>query len=52
MSDTFDVVYADPPWRYENGTPGREIERHYPTMTHDELCALAGLASAGLRAQS
>ena len=38
--DVFDVVYADPPWRYDNGTPGREIERHYPTMSHDDICGL------------
>ncbi len=36
----FGIIYADPPWRYENGTPGREIERHYPTMTDEEICAL------------
>jgi N6-adenosine-specific RNA methylase IME4 len=36
----FGVIYADPPWRYENGTPGREIERHYPTMSDEEICAL------------
>jgi N6-adenosine-specific RNA methylase IME4 len=36
----YGVIYADPPWRYDNGTPGREIERHYPTMTQQEICAL------------
>lgn len=36
----FDVVYADPPWRYDNGTPGREIERHYPTMSHEDICGV------------
>lgn len=36
----FGVIYADPPWRYENGTPGREIERHYPTMSDEEIYAL------------
>ena len=39
-SASFGVIYADPPWRYENGTPGREIERHYPTMSDEEICAL------------
>lgn len=39
-SPLFGVIYADPPWRYENGTPGREIERHYPTMSDEEICAL------------
>ena len=37
------VLYADPPWRYENppiGDGNRAIENHYPTMTLDELKAL------------
>ncbi len=39
----FSVLCADPPWRYEaNATPDkRSIENHYPTMTADELAALA-----------
>jgi N6-adenosine-specific RNA methylase IME4 len=40
MSDTFEVIYADPPWNYHNDTPGREVERHYPTMSVDDICAL------------
>jgi len=36
----FEVLYVDPPWRYEDATPDRAIENHYPTMSHDELCAL------------
>jgi N6-adenosine-specific RNA methylase IME4 len=39
----FAVIYADPPWRYENppiGSPSRRIENHYPTMLLDEICAL------------
>ena len=40
MSKLYGVIYADPPWRYENGTPGREIEDHYPTMSDNEICAL------------
>lgn len=39
-STLYGVIYADPPWRYDNGTPGREIERHYPTMSDEEICAL------------
>ena len=37
------VLYADPPWRYENppiGASNRSIENHYPTMTLEEICAL------------
>ncbi len=35
---SYDVIYADPPWRYDNGTPGREVENHYPTMSDDDIC--------------
>lgn len=46
----YPVLYADPPWRYENppmGGTNRSIENHYPTMELDEICALpvAGLAT-------
>jgi MT-A70 len=39
----FVVLYADPPWRYENppmGGTNRSIENHHPTMTLEEICAL------------
>lgn len=39
----YPIVYADPPWRYENppiGAGNRAIENHYPTMTLEEICAL------------
>ena len=37
----FEVVYADPPWRYDfSKSDSREIENQYPTMTVDEICAL------------
>ena len=33
----FEVVYADPPWRYDfSKSDSREIENQYPTMTVDE----------------
>lgn len=31
----YQIIYADPPWRYEHppiGSKGRAIERHYPTL--------------------
>jgi len=40
------VLYADPPWKYANaGAIGEgdnygRVERHYPTMSVQELCAL------------
>jgi N6-adenosine-specific RNA methylase IME4 len=37
----FDVLYADPPWRFGPPTPSnRAIENHYPTTELDEICAL------------
>ena len=40
MSETFDVIYADPPWRYGNMTPSASPENHYPTMAIEDICAL------------
>jgi len=38
---TYDVIYADPPWRYDFSMDGRrQIENQYPTLTVEELCAL------------
>jgi N6-adenosine-specific RNA methylase IME4 len=39
-SQRYPVIYADPPWRYENppmGGSNRSIENHYPTMSLEEL---------------
>jgi N6-adenosine-specific RNA methylase IME4 len=39
----FAVLYADPPWQYENppmGGSNRSIENHYPTMTLEAICAM------------
>jgi N6-adenosine-specific RNA methylase IME4 len=34
------VIYADPPWKYDNtGMEGAAVD-HYPPMTCDELCAM------------
>lgn len=41
--DPTPILYADPPWQYENppmGGSNRSIENHYPTLTLDEICAL------------
>lgn len=40
---TFDVILADPPWKFRTWSPkgnGRSPDRHYPTLTLDELQAL------------
>jgi N6-adenosine-specific RNA methylase IME4/ParB-like chromosome segregation protein Spo0J len=37
-TETYNVILCDPPWKYQfSETNTREIENHYPTMTHDEL---------------
>lgn len=37
----YDVIYADPPWRYDfSTTDNRKIENHYPTMAIEDICAL------------
>ena len=37
----FDVILADPPWRYDFSTStSREVENQYPTMELAELCSL------------
>lgn len=36
----YQVLYVDPPWRYEDAEPSRAVENNYPTMSLDEICAL------------
>lgn len=36
----FPILYADPPWRYEDARPNRQIENHYGTMSLDAIKAL------------
>lgn len=38
----YDVIYADPPWRYKHGTcdPKDSIEHKYPTMLLRDICKL------------
>lgn len=40
--DKFRVIYSDPPWQYAGTHPDYygPAERHYPTMSLDELCTL------------
>ena len=37
---TYNIIYADPPWLYEQRKVQGAAENHYPTMSIDELCAL------------
>lgn len=37
----FDVIYADPPWRYDfSKSDTRSIENQYPTMEIEEICKI------------
>ena len=36
----YNIIYADPPWRYERSGVQGAAEKHYPTMAVDELCKL------------
>jgi N6-adenosine-specific RNA methylase IME4 len=39
----YGVIYADPPWRYDNvpmGDVARQAEQHYPSMALDDIKAL------------
>jgi len=37
----YNVIYADPPWRYEHAiSKSRAIESHYPTMNLEDICGL------------
>lgn len=40
--EKFQVVYADPPWKYGNSMPEyfTEQSNHYPLMSLDEICAV------------
>ena len=42
LSDKYRVVYADPPWCYNDKRDGNTTgaEDHYPSMTIEELCEL------------
>jgi len=40
-SGEFDIIYADPPWKYEFSLSERgDPERHYSTMSKEEICDL------------
>lgn len=39
----YNIIYADPPWEYKvysDKGKGRSADKHYPTMTLKEICAL------------
>ena len=41
QTNSYEVIYADPPWRYDfSKSDSRQIENQYPTMSVEEICAL------------
>lgn len=36
----YGIIYADPPWRYEQKSLRGAAEKQYPTMSIEEICAL------------
>lgn len=36
----YDIIYADPPWRYRDKTCEGACAKHYNTMSVEEICAL------------
>jgi N6-adenosine-specific RNA methylase IME4 len=36
----YSVIYADPPWPYNNSGFHQSAAAHYPTMTIDDICAM------------
>ena len=44
MNKKYQIIYADPPWRYEHpaiGSKSKAIENHYPTMLLEDIKKLA-----------
>jgi N6-adenosine-specific RNA methylase IME4 len=38
----FPVIYCDPPWQYDfMGVDAWRVDNHYPTMTTEQICAMA-----------
>lgn len=37
-SEKFGCIYADPPWQYGNQSTRASTDKHYDTLTVDELC--------------
>jgi len=40
-SGVFNVIYADPPWQYDNSGFEQSAQSHYPTMSNEELYDMA-----------
>jgi len=40
LTEGYNIVLADPPWRYDNKGGQGVAENHYPTMSIEDICAL------------
>ena len=40
MEKKYNIIYADPPWRYDMNRGQGAAENHYPTMSIQEICRL------------
>jgi N6-adenosine-specific RNA methylase IME4 len=41
MGYDYQVILADPPWRYSHSrSKSRRVEQHYPTLTTEEICMI------------
>lgn len=42
LKKTYEIIYADPPWKYGNSMPAyfSEQANHYPLMTIQEICEM------------
>lgn len=47
ISRKYNIIYADPPWKYEQNRLSGAAEHHYPTMSFEELSALPVSGIAG-----
>ena len=36
----YQIIYADPPWRYDRSGVQGSAEKIYPTMTQEDICNL------------
>jgi len=40
MTKKYQIIYADPPWRYTPAVKNRRVENHYQTMALSEIMAM------------
>jgi len=40
IEETYPIILADPAWHYTFGNEERNIQINYPTMSHQDICAL------------